>query len=184
MKKLTNRERQIRNKSLVDRMWADPNVFYRVQQNFEAMVNLVSMLDICVQDIDDDAPFLFHNKAHCFKDLSKALDACMEWLRKDPMLFGREKNDDKFFDQVVFSNDLLKVFKNILLRVGTQNGLVEVDSVVKLHLVNPNIEKYDRWRIAHETLRRHRYEFPIEYLRTWEEYEKANYTEGHGEEKQ
>lgn len=174
MKPLTKTQKLIRDKQLVNRMWADPNVFYRVQQNFEAMINLASLLDIVVQDINEDAPFLFHNKAQCFRKLNRSLDECMEWLRTDPMLFGRERNDDKFLDQIKTSNTLLNIFKNILLRTCTDTGLMEVDSVVKLHIANPNIERADKYRIANETLKRHQWEFPAEYLETWRAFERSN----------
>lgn len=169
------REAIIRDKNAVDKMWSDPDLFYKVQQNYEAMLNLVAMLDIVVQDLSEDAPFLFRGNTQCYKRLLRSLDECMENLRTDPILYGRNNdNDAAYFDEIQTSYKLLAMVKGLLLRCNTEKGLLETDSIIKLHVVTPTLEKREKYRMAHETLRRHQWEFPAEYLERWRKYEEQN----------
>lgn len=162
-----------RNRECVDRMWDNPEVFYNIQQNYEAMINLTAIMDIVVQDVQEHAPFLFYGKAQCFKRLTRALDECMEWIRTDPLLFGAR--DPKLYEeQIMTSFKLLNIVKGVLLRCNTNEGLMQADTLVKLHIVTPQLERADKYRIAHETLRRHGHEFTPEVRQKWEAWESKN----------
>lgn len=171
--KQSKREKLQKNYELLQQIWNNPELFYRIQQNYEVMLNLVSLIDIVVQDLNEHAPFLFHDKSQCYRRLNRELDACMENLRTDPILFGAAKAD-VYEDQIKTSYKLLDIFKGILLRCNTDEGLMQVDSVVKLNIISPAIERADKHRIASETIKRHASEYSPENLERWRKYEADN----------
>ena len=165
---------KLRSAELARAMSASPELFYRIQQNYEVMINLAALIDYCVQDINEDAPFLFHDKAQCFRRLNRDLDECLEYVRKDPFLYADKRHAKEYEEATMSVGRLMELVKGLLLHTNTEQSFTDVETLMRLHIIKPSVLKADKYRIAHETLKRHRYEYSPEVRKRWEDFEEAN----------
>lgn len=177
-------EKLKKDKELADKMWANPELFYQVQNSFECLLNLAALVDIAAQDVGTNAPFMFKGRANSLsklqknlkaimKELNDNLDEVMEYLRTDPIIFGG-KAQDMFVDTISDTYKLYDIFKMMVLKMSTVDGFIQLDSVAKTYINNPTLLKQDKKRIGEETLNRHKKDFSPEVIQRWEKFIEEN----------
>lgn len=163
-------EARKRNYEKAQQALAVPSLSYKIQNKYELLVNLVGIVDDVIQDLGEDAPYLFKGSTSSFKELNRALDKCMECVRKD---FYHEQNAELYADAATKIPVVTDMIEKVLWGIKAGHAL-ELDTFIKTYIMKPSTEKNEKYNFAVDYLERHKGKMTEEMIKAWEEYIENN----------